>query len=84
MPSDQPKLDDGDRALLRECPFGQWVPKKPTRATAARLKRIHRLTLLGHLCGRVKRKDTDGYAYDITLTSAGRVALGLPPDAPVP
>jgi hypothetical protein len=89
MPSDPAKLDDGDRAILRECPFKLFVPNtNHNRALAARLKRLRSLVIKGFLHGGVGEEKTTGryggYQYQVTLTANGRVALGLPPEAPAP
>lgn len=82
--SDPIPLDDGDQRLMRQCPFKQWVPNRNhNRALAARLKRIRSLVIKGRLHGKVLNRESDGYNYEVTLTRAGRVALGLPPEPPV-
>lgn len=85
MPSDPAKLDDGDRILLRECPVRMFVPNgHMTRALAARLKRIRSLVIRGQMHGKVLDRVSGGHNYEITLTRAGRIALGLLPEPPVP
>ena len=81
--SDLPKLDDGDRALMRECPFDQYVPRRGAgRFVAGRLKRISRLTLAHLIRGTVSVKHRDGHIVAVSLTTDGRAALGYLPEPP--
>ena len=69
------ELDDGDRALLRDCPFTLATPKgeKPNKAKAARLKRIRKLWAAGLIHGDV---DSAGTSLRISLKNAGRALIG--------
>ena len=70
MPTDPVKLDDADRALMRECPFRQFVSKRAGKWELARLRRIASLTKRRLIDGQVIDRLPDGYRMRITLTAA--------------
>ena len=78
-------LDDGDRALLGQCPFTIFSSKRntPTKAEAARMRRIKRLWSAGKVRGDIEHGDENGYVLRVTLTDAGRREIGLLPREPV-
>lgn len=79
-------LDDGDKALLGQCPFEVTTIKtrKPTTNEAARLRRITRLWQAGLIGGDVKQNNHIVSVMRITITDKGRAAIGRPPLGGVP
>ena len=76
--STDPRLDDGDRAILRQCPFTMWVYARAQRGTSVdkrKLARIRALTVSGKVRGKIVKQMPEGYQYEVTLTDAGRDAL---------
>ena len=76
-------LNDGDKALLGQCPFDivSYKSRKPTRAEAARLIRIRRLQAGGYLSGTVKSNDALMSVMQVWSTDKGKAAIGrLPVD----
>ena len=71
-------LDDGDRALLRDCPMTLDTPPKPNQALLHKLRRIKRLWSAGLIGGTVTN---GGRTMRIVLKNPGRAAIGR---APVP
>ncbi len=74
-------LDDGDKALLGQCPLTVTIIKarKVGTAEARRLARIKTLTIQGYLSGRVKSADALMQVMQVELTDKGRAAIGRPP-----
>lgn len=81
MRSDTCPLDGGDKQLMRQCPFPQFVPKKLRgKVMILRMMRIAKLTRGGFLHGKIATTEREGHNMRITLTAAGRAAIGLPPE----
>lgn len=72
-------LDDSDRHMLRQCPLTIVVPKggKQSKAELARMRRVKRLWAARLVHGGVE-SDLGQQTLRITLTEAGRKAIGLP------
>jgi len=75
------ELGNGDKDFLGRCPQTIIIGKHPTRIDAAKMKRVRRLWQLRLVKGDV---GNDGQSLKVTLTNAGRLAIGRPViDAPI-